>query len=172
MSWHEIADWLDNRHGLLDAVVFSGGEPLHQRGLVGAMWQAHDMGYRVALHTAGIYPDRLADVMPLVDWLSFDVKGPFADYPRITGAKRGVAAQRALSFVLGSGKPHEVRCTVDETVLTIDDASRMAREVAEMGVSRLVLQAQSDSYGNSVPLSPDFVNAMACWIECVERRIA
>ncbi len=67
MPWHEIVDWLDNRHGLLEAVVFSGGEPLLQRGLAGAMWQVREMGYRVALHTAGIYPDRLAGVMPLVD---------------------------------------------------------------------------------------------------------
>lgn len=172
MPWHEIADWLDNRHGLLDAVVFSGGEPLHQRGLVGALWQVRDMGYRVAVHTAGIYPDRLAGAMPLIDWIGFDLKGPFRDYPRLTGTKSGEAAQRALSFVLASGKPHEIRCAVDETVLGIDDASRMAREIAEMGASRLVLQAKNDSPATGGSISPDYVNAMARWIDCTQQRVA
>lgn len=170
MPWHEIVDWLDNRHGLLEAVVFSGGEPLLQQGLAGAMWQVREMGYRVALHTAGIYPDRLAGVMPLVDWVGFDVKAAFCDYPRITGARSGNAAQRALSYVLASGRPCEIRCTVDEAMLSVDDADRMARQLAEMGITRLVLQERRSPDGEVRPISAAFVEAMTPWIEHVEQR--
>ena len=133
------------------------------------------MGYRVALHTAGIYPDRLAGVLPLVDWIGFDVKAPFCDYPRITQAPdkhNGSGIRRALSFVLASGKPHEVRCTVDEGELDADDAESMARQIAEMGVSHLVLQPRRDAGGRSRPISEAFVGAMKAWIPNLELRSA
>jgi pyruvate formate lyase activating enzyme len=175
IPWQEITEWLDNRRGLLEAVVFSGGEPLLQRGLAWAMHEVRAMGYRIALHTAGIYPDRLAGVLPLVDWIGFDVKAPFCDYPRITQAPdkhNGSGIRRALSFVLASGKPHEVRCTVDEGELGTDDAERMARQIAEMGVNRLVLQPRRDASGRSKPISEAFVGAMKAWIPNLELRSA
>ena len=175
IPWQEITEWLDNRRGLLEAVVFSGGEPLLQRGLAWAMHEVRAMGYRIALHTAGIYPDRLAGVLPLVDWIGFDVKAPFCDYPRITQAPdkhNGSGIRRALSFVLASGKPHEVRCTVDEGELDADDAESMARQIAEMGVSHLVLQPRRDASGRSKPISEAFVGAMKAWIPNLELRSA
>lgn len=172
IPWHDVTEWLASRHGLLEAVVFSGGEPLLQRGLAGAMRQVREMGYRVALHTAGIYADRLAGVLPLVDWIGFDVKAPFGDYPRITQAKSGNEARRALSFVLASGKAHEIRCTVDETLLGLDDAERMAKDMALLGVGHLVLQARREPNGTTRPISPEFAGAMAPWIGRVEKRTA
>ncbi|MFT3848860.1 MAG: anaerobic ribonucleoside-triphosphate reductase activating protein [Propionivibrio sp.] len=175
IPWREITDWLDNRHGLLEAVVFSGGEPLLQRGLAWAMHEVRQMGYRVALHTAGIYPERLAGVLPLVNWIGFDVKAPFPDYPRITQARdrhNGSGIRRALSFVLASGKPYEVRCTVNESALDTSDAERMAQQIADMGVSHLVLQARRDPAGRSSPISAAFVGAMQPWIPHLELRTA
>ena len=171
MPWQEVVEWLDNRHGLVEAVVFSGGEPLLQRGLAGAMCRVREMGYRVALHTAGIYPDRLADLLPLIDWVGFDVKAPFSDYPRITGAKSGSAARRSLSLVLASGKPHEIRCTVDESQLCLNDAVRMSEQLSKIGVCRLVLQPKRNPDGETIPISHEFVEAMASRIRDVERRL-
>lgn len=129
-SWREIADWLDSRHGLLEAVVFSGGEPLLQRGLDFAMCDVAEMGYHVGLHTTGMYPDRLAAILPLVDWIGFDVRAPFDDYARITNASSGNEVLRALTIVRASGVAHEIRCTVDETRLGADDGARLARQLA------------------------------------------
>ncbi len=105
--WPEVVEWLASRRDLLDSVVFSGGEPLLQHGLAGAMWQVRSLGFGVGLHTAGIYPERLAGMLPLVDWVGFDVKAPFSDYARVIGAKSancGQAAQRSLSWLLASKK--------------------------------------------------------------------
>ena len=170
LPWHTVSEWLTERQGLLEAVVFSGGEPLLQSGLPWAMYQVREMGYQVGLHTAGVYPDRLAGVLPLVDWIGFDIKAAFDDYPRITGVKCLDTPQRALSYVLASGKPHEIRCTVDETLLSIDGAAIMARQIAALGVSRLVLQAKRDTKGKVSPISTDFVDAIAAWIPQVEQR--
>lgn len=172
-SWREIAEWLDSRHGLLEAVVFSGGEPLLQRGLDFAMYDVAEMGYRIGLHTTGMYPDRLASILPLVDWIGFDVKAPFDDYERITCASSGGDALRALSIVRASGVAHEVRCTVDETLLGADDGARLAKQLAEIGIDQIVLQACRDPHdprAQNRPISPGFVSAMTPWIAQVEHR--
>ena len=91
--WVSIAAFLETRRGLLDAVVFSGGEPTFQDALPAAMRSVRDMGFKVGLHTAGIYPRKLAAVLPLVDWIGIDVKAPFESYERVTGvSKSGCAA--------------------------------------------------------------------------------
>lgn len=138
--WGEVLGWLETRRGLLDGVVFSGGEPLLQRGLGSALQAVRARGFATALHTAGIYPERLAAVLPALDWVGFDVKGPFEDYRRITGAP-GDAARDALTRLLAAGVDHEIRCTVDSGLLDADALARMASQLAALGVSRLVLQA-------------------------------
>src|SRR5689334_15533531 len=64
LGWDDVAAFLSRRRGLLDAVVFSGGEPLAQAALPDAMRQTKAMGYRIGLHTGGAYPPRLVAVLP------------------------------------------------------------------------------------------------------------
>ncbi|MFI0376333.1 MAG: radical SAM protein [Candidatus Thiodiazotropha sp.] len=53
-SWKAILEFLSARIGLLDGVVFSGGEPTLQRSIGQAVRDIKSLGYRVGLHTAGI----------------------------------------------------------------------------------------------------------------------
>jgi len=80
VHWPEIVALLRNRCGLLDAVVFSGGEPTMQAGLPGAISAVRVMGFKVGLHTAGPYPDRLGECLPHLDWVGMDLKAPFDEY--------------------------------------------------------------------------------------------
>lgn len=153
--WADVLSWLASRRGLLDGVVFSGGEPLLQRGLAAALGDVRALGFATGLHTAGIYPQRLAAVLPLLDWVGLDIKGPFADYPRITGGGNGEAARAALALLHAAGTAHEIRCTVDTTLLDTDAMMRMADELADHGVSRLVLQScRQPGQPPSQPLYP------------------
>ncbi|HWJ96099.1 MAG TPA: anaerobic ribonucleoside-triphosphate reductase activating protein [Telluria sp.] len=139
-SWQQVLAWLHTRRGLLDGVVFSGGEPLLQRGLATALAQVRELGFATALHTGGAYPERLQAALPLLDWVGFDVKAQFDDYERITGADSGTAARKSLRLLLASGVAHEVRCTVDPEMMTAEDVERMSRDIAQMGVHNLVVQ--------------------------------
>ena len=109
IPWGDVRAFLEKRRGLLDAVVFSGGEPTQQPGLAAAMREAKAMGFLVGLHTAGIVPRRLAEVLPLVDWVAMDAKAPLADHARVTGM-RGSArrAKQSLELLLASGVAREV----------------------------------------------------------------
>jgi len=140
-SWDEVRTFLGNRRGLLDGVVFSGGEPTAQAALPDAMREMHAMGFEVAVHTGGPSPDRFNDVLPLVDWVGFDVKAPFDEYERITRvADSGQRALASLSQLVASGTPFEVRTTVHPDLLDVDALKRMADELRTAGVRRWVLQ--------------------------------
>ena len=169
-SWEEVAAWLEYRRGLLDAVVFSGGEPLLQRGLGDAMRQARGLGFGIGLHTAGMYHARFAEVLPLADWVGFDVKAPFDRYRHVTGARDGESARCSLTHLLASGIPCEIRCTADESLLSPEDARRMAAQLAALGLRRLVLQAVRDPRGTARPIGRAFIAAAAAEIERVELR--
>ena len=113
LHWPDILAWLRSRQGLLDAVVFSGGEPTLQRGLGEALKQVRALGYKTGLHTAGIYPQRLQKLLPLVDWVGLDIKAPFAEYDRISGVPGSAErAWRSARYLAESGTRFEVRTTV------------------------------------------------------------
>jgi pyruvate formate lyase activating enzyme len=137
-----ILGWLESRRGLLDAVVFSGGEPTAQAGLSTAIDGVRSLGYKVGLHTGGAYPRRLAEVLPKVDWVGLDVKAPIAEYGAVTGVPgSGPAALASLDLVRGSGAAYEVRTTVHPTLTPPGAMERLARELAARSVERWILQA-------------------------------
>ncbi len=140
-SWDEVMDFLDSRRGLLDAVVFSGGEPTLQAGLGAAIDEVRSKGFRVGLHTAGIYPRRLRELLPKVDWVGLDVKAPFGDYARIVGRPTdGAGAQESLDLVLESGVEHEVRLTFHSRLFDAHTLLGIANGLARRGVRSFALQ--------------------------------
>lgn len=140
--WADVMSFLRRRQGLLDGVVFSGGEPTLQAGLPDAMREVRALGFKIGLHTGGMYPQRLAAVLPLVDWVGLDVKAPFADYARVTGvAGSGERAHAGLLEVVASGVAHEVRTTVHPALLADAEVVSLAHDLAAQGVKHFVIQA-------------------------------
>jgi pyruvate formate lyase activating enzyme len=171
VDWSVVLAFLQRRRGLLDAVVFSGGEPTAQPGLAAAMRQAKAMGYRIGLHSAGIYPRRFAAVLPLADWVGFDAKAPFdAAYERITGvhgsADAALASARAL---LASGVACEFRTTWHAGFLDPAELERLTLTLAKLGVRRYVLQEFRASGGISFRSEG---NAVAADLDALARRFA
>ncbi len=140
-DWRETRAFLETRKGLLDAVVFSGGEPLSEPRLPQMIRDVRRMGYRVGLHTAGIYPLRLADVLRHLDWVGLDIKADAEGYDDITGRRDSQRpAHACLAQLLSAGIDFECRITwhpdwLDETRLLA-----LARELARRGVRRFAVQ--------------------------------
>ncbi len=143
-QWPEVRAWLQRRVGLLDGVVFSGGEPTTDAGLAQAIGQSRKLGLRVGLHTAGLYPGRLEALLPELDWVGLDIKAPLSDgalHTDITGVPGSVSpVQRSLRLLVESGIEFECRTTahpnwLDDSALTV-----LAAELADAGVKRFALQ--------------------------------
>ena len=141
MSWQAVLEFLDRRQGLLDGVVFCGGEPTVDRHLGAAIDDVRHRGLKVGLHTAGIYPDRLRRLLPKIDWVGFDVKAPFDNYTNTTGVPgSGERAKESLNHLLASGVAHEVRTTRHPALLSSAELQSMTVSLRQLGVKTFALQ--------------------------------
>ena len=151
----DLWELLGRRRGLLDGVVFSGGEPTRQAALMPAAQRVRDLGFLVGLHTGGAYPQRLAQLLEaeLLDWVGLDVKGLAQNYPQVVGRAQarqaGTDAWQALDLVLaahraGTLPDYEVRVTAypgtDAGDTNPSALPPLARALQEHGVERLALQ--------------------------------
>lgn len=141
VAWPAVVERLRRRVGLIDAVVFSGGEPTIDPALEAAMQQVRALGFAVGLHTAGAYPQRLAQLLGLVDWVGLDIKALGHGYDGITGATG--SAHKALAsarMLLASGVAHEFRTTIHPALHSEYDLLLLARTLSGMGVRHYALQ--------------------------------
>ncbi|WP_245150698.1 anaerobic ribonucleoside-triphosphate reductase activating protein [Pollutimonas harenae] len=141
IPWTDTLALLRRRRGLLDAVVFSGGEPTMDPGLANAIRETRKLGFKIGLHSGGTHPERLKSVLPLVDWVGFDVKALFADYARVTQvAGSGEPAWKGLQAILASGVDYECRTTLHPALLSENEVLQLAQTLAGLGVKRYALQ--------------------------------
>lgn len=143
ISWNKFVDFLKQRKGVLDAVVFSGGEPLVQQGLKDAIEEVKNLGYKIGLHTGGYLPEYFKAVLELVDWVGFDIKAPLEDarYKEITGGIADVKkVTECLKILCDSKKDFECRTTCDPRFLSIEDIYTIADTLKSMGVKEYYLQ--------------------------------
>jgi pyruvate formate lyase activating enzyme len=141
IPWTEILGFLEQRRGLLDAVVFSGGEPTLQRALPDAIAQVKAQGYKVGLHTGGPYPERLQRILSLLDWVGLDIKALEENYAKVTGVKgSGAKAWTSARLLIDSGVAHDIRTTVHPTLTSRIEQERIRTRLHNLGTDRHRLQ--------------------------------
>jgi pyruvate formate lyase activating enzyme len=141
--WQKFIDFLGTRKGILDAVVFSGGEPLVQKGLIDAIKEVKALGYEIGLHTGGYRPEFFREVVELVDCVGFDIKAPLEEnrYKVVTGGIADVEkVKESLNVLIESGKSFECRTTCDPRFLSIYDLYEIADTLKSLGVKEYYLQ--------------------------------
>ena len=101
-----------------------------------------DIGFKIGLHTAGIFPDRLEEILPLVDWVGLDVKAPWDErHDRITQKNSSFEAPaESLRLLLASGVAYELRTTVHPDLVTPEDLSEIARRLESIGATPTKIQ--------------------------------
>ncbi len=158
LDWPALLAWLERRRGLLDALVFSGGEPTLDAALPRAAAQVRARGFKVGLHTAGLYPERLQTLLPLLDWVGLDIKAPLADaalHQRITGvpgASTPVAQSLALLAAAGrAGLAYECRSTIHPCLHDEAALLALAAELGRAGVTQWALQIARGAEGTALP---------------------
>ncbi len=159
IGWDQALAFLQRRRGLLDGVVFSGGEPTSQAALPEAIAQVAGMGYRIGLHTGGMYPARLRRALPALAWVGLDIKAPPSHYDAIT-ARRGSARPvlESLDAVLASGVDYECRTTWRPELFAEEDLHRLGAELRARGVRHWAVQ-ECRVRGRGIPAEqrPDLV---------------
>jgi pyruvate formate lyase activating enzyme len=140
IAWEHVLSFLTRRRGLLDGVVFSGGEPTLQPGLTAGVTAVRTLGFKVGLHTGGPVPETLRSLLPMLDWVGFDFKAPFDRYLQVTGQDHGPRARESLKHLLTSGVAYEIRTTWHPRLLSASDLGAMARTLGEAGCREWIIQ--------------------------------
>ena len=181
----QVRSLLARRAGLLDGVVFSGGEATAQHALVPAVRRVRQLGFAVGLHTGGAYPTRLRALLgvgadgvrraaPLVDWVGFDVKAAPVGYAATVGRPGAFTkARESLGVLLASGVAHELRMTVTPTL--VEQVPAVIDLVAEAGGGGLVLQrARADgapgAFASALGAVADWPQRFADAVETARER--
>ncbi|KAF1694853.1 anaerobic ribonucleoside-triphosphate reductase activating protein [Pseudoxanthomonas jiangsuensis] len=173
IAWEQAIAFLRRRRGLLDGVVFSGGEPMLQPGLPAAVRAVRELGFATALHTGGMYPLRLARLLPYLDWVGLDIKALPSRYAEVTGRRLGAdAVWDSLKWLLASGVDYECRTTWHPDLYPEEELHALGRELARRGVRRWVVQECRLDPARHGPWTAPDLGALADGVAGVELRRA
>ena len=139
--WEEVMAFLRDRVKRLDGVVFSGGEPLMSDEILEKAKAVKGLGFKLAIHTSGVYPERLREMLPFIDWVGLDIKAPWEKYEELTGRPNmAEQVQKSLRILLESKVDFEARTTCDPRHLTPADTLKIAKTLHNLGVKTYALQ--------------------------------
>ena len=93
------------------------------------------------LHTSGVNPKRLKEIIDITDWIGFDIKTNFERYETITRNKVSAKlAKESLDIILKSNVAYEIRTTVDSRYITFEELNNIAKLLSDIGIQKWVLQ--------------------------------
>jgi len=156
ISWPDVLAFLRERAGLIDGIVFSGGEPTAQAAVHGAVVAAKDLGYQIALHTNGGHPRVLKGLLEagLLDYVAMDVKAPFSRYHEVTRRRgSGRKAQESVGAIVGAGVAYEFRTTYHSDLLRDDEVLQIAQDLAWRGADSYFIQKYRIEGTGDMPLA-------------------
>ncbi|MFA7662489.1 MAG: anaerobic ribonucleoside-triphosphate reductase activating protein [Patescibacteria group bacterium] len=78
ISETQLLDFLESRRKYLDAVCFTGGEPLLHEDIIDLLKKVKAMGFLVKIDTNGTNPELLKKIVneKLADYVAMDIKAP------------------------------------------------------------------------------------------------
>jgi len=127
VPWEYIKEFLEKRRGLLEGVVFCGGEPTIQDDLLDRVREVRSLGYAVKLDTNGSRSQTVSDVLPYLDYLAMDIKAPWGPrYSYVCGVRVDEREiQRSIDLIRRSGIPYEFRTTVHPEYLPREEIEKI-----------------------------------------------
>ena len=138
----KVFEWIKNRVGKLEAIVFSGGEALMQGDCtIEYMQRVRDLGFAIGLHTNGFYPDLLRKVSDIVDWVGLYFKATKQRYKDLTGLDFAYDRMiESMEYWVSTGRGLEVRTTCDPCFVDKDDLLEIAKIASGAGVRNFAVQ--------------------------------
>lgn len=128
-----VLDFLDERKGMLDGVVITGGEPtMHNEKLMSFMKEVKQRGFLVKLDSNGVDPEFLQKAIDekLVDYIAMDIKSPLSKYSEtVARAVNVTAIRKSVDVIKGSGIEYEFRTTIVKTMLSPEDIEQIGKEI-------------------------------------------
>jgi pyruvate formate lyase activating enzyme len=142
MAADYFLSYLDGRKGWLEALCFTGGEPLLHEGLEDLIRVGRERGLLVKLDTNGSFPDRLEALLGLglLDRVAMDIKAPLERYREVTRSAIDVEKiVRSADVLRSSAVPHLFRTTFVPGLVGPGDVAPIGEWLR--GAARYVVQS-------------------------------
>ena len=116
IDFNEILEFLKTRKGLIDAVVFSGGEPTMEQDLKVKIKAVRDLGFLIKLDTNGTNPEIVENLLDegLLDYVAMDIKNCPNLYAETCGLKfiNVENIKKSISIIMSKAPDYEFRTTL------------------------------------------------------------
>ncbi|QOY50902.1 anaerobic ribonucleoside-triphosphate reductase activating protein [Candidatus Sulfurimonas baltica] len=149
-SYNDILTFLKSRKNLLDAVVLSGGEAT-SHNLKEFCQAVKEMGFKIKLDTNGINTLKIKELLELnlLDYVALDFKAPKAKFQQITYSNKYEDFSNTLDMLIESSIDFEVRTTIHNDLLHVEDVNEIIKELKKKGYSnKYYLQEFLDTKSN------------------------
>ena len=116
IDFNEILDFLKTRTGLVDAVVFTGGEPTLEPDLKVKIKAVRDLGFLIKLDTNGTNPEIVESLLDegLVDYVAMDIKNSPSLYKETCGVSniKLENIKKSIAIIMAKAPDYEFRTTL------------------------------------------------------------
>lgn len=133
LYFSEVVSFLKTRKGLLDAVVFSGGECLIHKDIIEQIYTVKSMGFLVKVDTNGSKPKVLEELLQnkFLDYVSLDFKSGRKSFQDITQSNLFDQFEKSLHLLLKENISFEVRTTYHSELFSNQDIEDMITYLKE-----------------------------------------
>lgn len=137
LSVEEVTAFLRARQGLLQSVVFSGGECTIHPAFPPLVALAKELGYLVKVDTNGTRPRLLSQMIEsgYIDYVALDFKSHAAKHDWITKSEGFASFLETFEVLQNTTVPFEVRTTWHSTLLDTADLRSMVDYLEAHGYS-------------------------------------
>lgn len=143
----EIFDFLKKRHGILDGVCVTGGEPMLFSDLPDFLEKIKKLGYSIKLDTNGSFPEKLRDIISegLVDKVAVDIKNSPDGYAKTVGIEGFDPSpiKATVELLKEDRVDYELRTTVVKELHSPTDFEEIGKWIS--GARAYFLQCFADS---------------------------
>jgi len=141
ITWEKVQEHLEKRRGLLDAVVFSGGEPTTQKALLPALQDTREQGFKNALHTGAPHLNLAIVALAGLGWAGLDIKAMPTAYEAVTTSHHsGPESWGAIAELQRAGVNFECRMTWHRALHTWGEVVAIGEMLSQRGVAQFALQ--------------------------------
>ena len=135
----QVLDFLKKRVGLLDGVVFCGGEPTFYKNLENFAKKVKNLGFKIKLDTNGTNPDVVQILLEekIIDYVALDYKAPEYKFKEITKTNTFDRFEKTLEILINSNINFEVRTTVHSDLITEEDVNEIILDLYNRGFRKV-----------------------------------
>jgi len=139
--YENILPELINRKSFINHIILSGGEPLYDSNILSLIDNLYKNYFNIGIHTNGTYPMHLLSAHNKIKFVGLDIKtspDKYKQYFKDTFSR----VYKSLQIIEKYKLNFEIRTTMDENYLELDDYIEIAKLLNEFKINNWTIKKQ------------------------------